>query len=59
MCDTEMKYEKGKRDLYPFIGMGHEGIQVLAKVRGFESFRMYLSSLGKKKCPISVGIFCV
>ena len=29
-----MKYEKEKRELYPFIGMCHKGIRVLAKVRG-------------------------
>ena len=28
-----MRYEKGKRELFPFIGMGHKGIRVLAKVR--------------------------
>ena len=28
-----MKYEKGKKELYPFIGMCHKGIRVLAKVR--------------------------
>lgn len=28
-----MKYEQGKRELYPFIGMCHKGIRVLAKVR--------------------------
>lgn len=31
--ESSMKYEKGKRELYPFIGMGHKGIRVLAKVR--------------------------
>lgn len=31
--EVSMKYEKGKRELYPFIGMGHNGIRVLAKVR--------------------------
>ena len=28
-----MKYEQGKRELYPFIGMCHKGIRVLAKVK--------------------------
>lgn len=28
-----MEYEMGKKELYPFIGMGHKGIRVLAKVR--------------------------
>jgi len=28
-----MKYEKEKRELYPFIGMRHKGTRVLAKVR--------------------------
>lgn len=31
--EAKMEYEKGKKDLYPFIGMGHKGIRVLAKVR--------------------------
>ena len=31
--EASMTYEKGKQELYPFIGMGHEGIRVLAKVR--------------------------
>lgn len=30
---ASMRYEKGKKELYPFIGMGHAGIRVLAKVR--------------------------
>lgn len=30
---TLMKYEEGKRELYPFFGMCHKGIRVLAKVR--------------------------
>lgn len=29
---ASMRYEKGKKELYPFIGMGHAGIRVLAKV---------------------------
>lgn len=28
-----MRYEKEKRELFPFIGMGHKGVRVLAKVR--------------------------
>lgn len=28
-----VEYPKGKTQLYPFIGMGHKGIRVLAKVR--------------------------
>ena len=31
--EASMRYEKGKQELYPFIGMGNEGIRVLAKVR--------------------------
>ena len=30
---ASMEYEKGKKELYPFIGMGHKGIRVLGKVR--------------------------
>lgn len=30
--EASMTYEKGKRELYPFIGMSHKGIRVLAKV---------------------------
>jgi len=33
ICEVNMKYDKGKSELYPFIGMGHQGIRVLAKVR--------------------------
>ena len=31
--EASMRYEKGKKELYPFVGMGHAGIRVLAKVR--------------------------
>lgn len=31
--NVSMRYEKEKQELYPFIGMGHEGLRVLAKVR--------------------------
>lgn len=31
--EASMRCEKGKQELYPFIGMGHKGIRVLAKVR--------------------------
>lgn len=32
VCEARMKYERGKLELYPFIGMGHKHIRVLAKV---------------------------
>ena len=35
---ASMEYEKGKKELYPFIGMGHKGIRVLAKVRVVKQF---------------------
>ena len=31
--EASMSYKKGKQELFPFIGMGHKGIRVLAKVR--------------------------
>ena len=31
--EARMKYKEGKTELYPFIGMCHKGIRVLAKVR--------------------------
>ena len=31
-AEVPIEYGKGKRDLFPFIRMGHEGIRVLAKV---------------------------
>ena len=33
ISNVSMRYEKEKQELYPFIGMGHEGLRVLAKVR--------------------------
>jgi len=31
--ESSMSYEKGKQELFPFVGMGHKDIRVLAKVR--------------------------
>ena len=30
--EEKMKYDRGKREIYPFIGMRHKGIRILAKV---------------------------
>lgn len=32
ICEARMKYKRGTLELYPFIGMGHKHIRVLAKV---------------------------
>ena len=40
--EAKIKYEEKKKELYPFIGMCHKGMRVLAKVR--EIFCEYFGS---------------
>ena len=42
---ASMRYEKGKKELYPFVGMGHAGIRVLAKVRDLLEYTEFPSKI--------------
>ena len=42
--EATMKYERGALELYPFIGMGHKDIRVLAKVTVSKTIRSILKA---------------